>query len=994
MSATLAAPRSAERPAAKGIAPIVAQLRAADRVLQEENGVSFVLRSWPWICGFVLAAFVTDVLLHLGALPRLALLAGFGLFVSGILLAGSWIAWVRHHSPEHVARILESRNARLGSKLINVLQLRAQCEDSTIAPLTRELAAMAIAGYVDALRGENLAQVARTDRVRREAKRMGIGVAAFLALLATAFPITRVEVPRFLDPFGDHPPYSFTQLEIVDPRDDSAAVVYGEHIIVSAQAHGHRPGELFLTFFAPENPAARTTVPMLDKGAHGFSQQIESVRTNLIVFAHTRNGHSVSRQRRLTVILTPKLESASVRIAPPAYTGLAPSEHALQFKSLKALEGSALTFRLVSNRPLDRGRINIASASGTAPQVKMEPEGERSVAGTVVAKESAQLKFSIVDRDGFGSQETWELALTVTHDLPPDVQITNPHSDTFVAIDFRPEPVIEASDDYGIKTLRIHTARNNVFGEPRTIDYGKPPQNAREGLVFDFRKMGVAAGDRISIFAEAIDSAPEAHVARSKTVTLTVITTEEYNDFLREQMDIGDIEAKYSKLLSDFHDLVEQQKQLSPRIEALKAQLAETKTDPERAASQKPLDELLAQQERLNQQLQNLAKTMETFVRDEPVYDLEAELKNTLTGKAQEIRASVEQNEQAMQALPRKSEAQPGKPDESRAGGSQANLSPETLERFRKASDEQAERLGGAAQEAQQQVAETLQDMSLMHEIVKDLNRFKELHEAQQELAQQVKAYDRATPLSREDQLALKQMAAGQKEIGEQLDAVEQKLWEDGQAAREKFPKAAKSAQDLAQQMGDLRLQSIANKATDAMVEGSGARGAQLVDHLRAEMEKLFCQPCNKPGSLGDELDQYLTLQRGMKPGNNFKQMMQTRRFGDGSRPGFGPGKGFGGRDGNAMTTGPNADVMGGEKPVTESDKARRGGPGNHKAKPDAASAVAELDKQDVVHGVQPVNRESGAVQGEAGIEQYSDLVEKYFKAITQPAKPRQPKGQ
>ncbi len=34
----------------------------------------------------------------------------------------------------------------------------------------------------------------------------------------------------------------------------------------------------------------------------------------------------------------------------------------------------------------------------------------------------------------------------------------------------------------------------------------------------------------------------------------------------------------------------------------------------------------------------DLAKTMENFVRDEPVYDIESELKDTLAQKAQEIR--------------------------------------------------------------------------------------------------------------------------------------------------------------------------------------------------------------------------------------------------------------------------------------------------------------------------------------------------------------------
>ncbi|HYR58058.1 MAG TPA: hypothetical protein VEO95_05495, partial [Chthoniobacteraceae bacterium] len=382
--------------------------------------------------------------------------------------------------------------------------------------------------------------------------------------------------------------------------------------------------------------------------------------------------------------------------------------------------------------------------------------------------------------------------------------------------------------------------------------------------------------------------------------------------------------------------------------------------------------------------------TMETFVRDQPVYDIEAELKETLAEKAQEIRDSVNANEQAMRNLPQQSQPQAGNADESKAGGSQPSLSPATLADFKKASDDQAARLGGTEQEAQQQVAQTLEDMSLMHEIVKDMNRFKELYEAQQQLAQQAKAYDRATPLTREDQLALKEMAAVQKEIGGQIDAVEQKLWEDGKAAQEKFPKAARSAQSMAQEMGDLRLQSFANKATEAMLEGSGGKGAQLAENLRGEMEKLFSK-CNKPGEMSDELDQYLRPKL-LQAGSSFRQMMQTHKFGNGSKPGFGSGKGFGGKDGYAVMTGPNANVMGSEKPITESDKAAQGGPGRDKAKAESAAAAATVDKQDVVRGVQPVNRESGAVQGEAGIEQYSEIVDKYFKAITKPAaKPKKP---
>ena len=144
----------------------------------------------------------------------------------------------------------------------------------------------------------------------------------------------------------------------------------------------------------------------------------------------------------------------------------------------------------------------------------------------------------------------------------------------------------------------------------------------------------------------------------------------------------------------------------------------------------------------------------------------------------------------------------------------------------------------------EQQVTGPLEDMRRMDEIIKDINRFKDLYTAQQELVKQAQAYNRSGPLNREDQLALKDLAGQQKAIGDALDELEQKFWEDGAAAKEKFPKAAESAQDIAQRMGDLKLQTLANQATGQMLAGNGSNGAQLAENLRGEMEKLFskCQ--------------------------------------------------------------------------------------------------------------------------------------------------------
>ena len=77
---------------------------------------------------------------------------------------------------------------------------------------------------------------------------------------------------------------------------------------------------------------------------------------------------------------------------------------------------------------------------------------------------------------------------------------------------------------------------------------------------------------------------------------------------------------------------------------------------------------------------------------------------------------------------------------------------------------------------------------------------------------------------------------------------------------------------------------------------------------------------------MGSELDQYLSIQRALNPGKNFKQMMQSRKFGSGSKPGFGAGRAMAGSDGYAVTAGRMPNVLGNEARISEAEKAQLNG--------------------------------------------------------------------
>ena len=959
---------------------ILERLAAADREHQKEAAGRFLLRAVKYVGLAMLLMFAGDVALHLEAGWRLVLLLLLLLSVAALFVAAWQIGFVHRNRLEHIARFLETRDSALGSRLINLLQLQEQARDASLAPLTRNLARQAVEGYSAGLRNTPLERLAWTGELSTQLKRAAWAVLGVAAVMAAFFRVTAVELARFADPYGDHPPYSFTRLEIVTPGPEGTNVLYGKGLVIRVKASGHQPKDVFLTVLPGGESTNAFTLPMFDKGKLGYDQLVDNIRTGLVIVAHTKDKVSVSKQARIGVALTPKLDSAFVRIAPPAYTGLKTDEKPYTFKPVQALEGSEVRFRFRSNRPLREGVLEISGGEQQVQKIEMRPSAEQEVAGSFIAKVSGRLRFAVTDIAGLPSQDEWEGALTVTHDLAPEIRITEPERDALVAMDFKLQAHIEARDDYGLKAIRIHRGLNGVYSAPRVVTFDSVTRESNPAVDFSFADLGIKPDDVISLYAEALDTAPEAHLARSQTVRFFVISVEAYNNYLRERSDISDAEAKYSELIADLEELIEKQRALGEAAGKMKQQADSAKAQ-DRENLVRQLDDLLGKQNELNQRLDQHADRMEEFVRQNPLYDVEEEFKKLLHEQAENIRQSIQTNNAVGRDVAQRSSPPSGP----------RQASGEMAAQLKKASDEQVERLAGVKEEGEKEMAKTLQDMSQMQELLKDFNQFEALFRTQEELAAQAQAYDRPGPLSREDQLALKELAATQKEVGDLLEQLEQKLREDAKTAEKLFPKAAKSAETLADNMNQLRLQPLAKQATSQMLAGNGERSSRTAERLRSEMEKLFseCQGGNCPS--GNELDSYLSLQRGLNAGKSFSQMAQSQKFGKakGQGMGLGMGQGMGG-SGYSVVNGNMPALMGNEKSARQGSATAR----QSSQAGNAGTQVAEkkpstkADPSDVIKNLNPANRQSGAVDSGAVIEEYSDLVDRYFQAITTKKKP------
>jgi len=952
-------------------------LAEADRAWQREKARAFWWRAVPWLLGFVLAAFAADAFLQLSAGVRLAWIIVGVVGALSALAAGWNCGWMRRNPAERTARFLEERDPSLGSRLINALQLADQTEDLKIPEPTRNIAARAVVGYGEELRAVNLPHLAVTGESARRLKQAGIAALGFCALLAIFYPVACIVAPRFFDPWGDHPPYAFTRVEIVDPGAGGADLIYGGALPVRVKWSGHEPSELYLSVYPKSASSPIATLPMIRDGDNGFVQEIGDVRGDFSIVAHSKNFSFYSQRRDARVILTPKIEKAFLEITPPAYTGLKAQEQPFTFQSANALEGSRLRFRLQSNRPLEAGAIEI-TRNGKTQSIALTPDGDKEVSGEFTIDDDAKLRFRVTDVDGIPSDDQPEALISVLHDLPPAISIVAPEQDGFAAVDYRLNAKIEASDDYGVRTIRIHRALNGVYSAPRVYNISDVETFVPESLPFDFSDLGVKPGDQVSMFAEAIDTAPSPHLSRSQTITLSIISEQDYNQYLRQQEDVRALSDKYNALLQQFRDLRNQQAKLAADAAALRSQATDKKSAMARLSD---FDALTARQNELNQRLNQLAQRMEKFVRPNPVYDFEKDLQAQLTSEAQQIRQSTDMNDAALDQLAR----QTSLPDGSRS------LTPGDLDLLQAEAKAQAASLGARDEEMAKSVQQPLEKLSQFHDLVNDFNLFQQLFHLQQALAQQIQAYQNKGPLDREDQLALKDLAAQQEEIRNYLQQLPDALRADAKAAQSTFPKAASSANTLADAIESRRFEPLAKMATDAMLNGDGAQGALLAQRLESDMSQLFSECHGSGQDNSDELDQYLHLTLGGGAGQSLQQMRQFRNFGLGSgRFGsFGLGEGEAGASdssGYSMSAAPESPVLGNEQfsPNGPKQLSKLDGNGNTPGGQSANGLQApQMDQPDVMNGLNPMNRQADSAHTEGTIEEYRPIVDEYFKTIT-----------
>ena len=242
-------------------------------------------------------------------------------------------------------------------------------------------------------------------------------------------------------------------------------------------------------------------------GAGVYSVRLSAVTRGLRY--RIRAGDGESRGYRVEVSQPPVLEKLSLKVTPPAYTGL--PTRTVDGGDTECIAGSTVVLQAqMSGAPTATGSITYDGAEHAA-----------SVEGGLLRAEikpTATLSYGVrlVGTSGLVAELPQRWLLTVIPDRPPQVKLSGRGLDSgLIGTDEAVVMEVEATDDIGLRSLELVVDVDGT--ERRRIPLTIPPGGRREAKIqagLDLPGLAVQVGGLVTVVARATDVGGQTSVSR------------------------------------------------------------------------------------------------------------------------------------------------------------------------------------------------------------------------------------------------------------------------------------------------------------------------------------------------------------------------------------------------------------------------------------------------------------------------------------------------
>lgn len=304
-----------------------------------------------------------------------------------------------------------------------------------------------------------------------------------------------------------------------------------------------------------------------------FSFTMNSVRNGLTYFVNAEEIKS--RDYRLEVVDPPVIILLSLKVIPPAYTGLSILE-LRDNGSVEGLFGSTLQYELIATKELKSAKLVFDDNTETPLNI----ESNKASLKTTL-KKNVNYFISITDKQGNKNLQPIIYNLTVRYDLNPEITLISPRTDVNIGTDFRLPIFVKIKDDFGFNKLLLHyrlsASRYDIIKETYNsieIPLAKGLTEADINYIWNLTSLSLATQDVVSYYLEVFDndniSGPKS--ARTQELRLRVPSLEEIFAQVDEKQ--NSVEQELVKTLNEAEELKKMLDQIDRDLKQDKKQIS------------------------------------------------------------------------------------------------------------------------------------------------------------------------------------------------------------------------------------------------------------------------------------------------------------------------------------------------------------------------------------------------------------------------------------
>ncbi len=285
----------------------------------------------------------------------------------------------------------------------------------------------------------------------------------------------------------------------IDVKPGNATIPRGSDLTITASLVGFQSDQIELVLRkAPTAPFER--LPFVRNNENGPLQaRLFHLSSSAEYFVQASGVRSPLFE--LKVVDLPYVERLELEYRFPDYTGLAPEKN-LNGGDIVVLTGTEVRLRAIPTIPSPSGRILLNDTKS----VPLTRQQDGSLTASFVVDGDGFYRVELEGPHGERVTASPQYTIDALTDQPPSIVILKPGRDTRVSPLEEAFVQVRATDDYGVRDLRlIYSVNGGTEKTLRLFGGGRSLGEVTAGHTFYLEELGVEPGDFVSYYARAFD---------------------------------------------------------------------------------------------------------------------------------------------------------------------------------------------------------------------------------------------------------------------------------------------------------------------------------------------------------------------------------------------------------------------------------------------------------------------------------------------------------